>query len=670
MSFCIPSAQAFQMKSLISAILIGIAGSAGCQKQVILPTQNTVSDNSSPPTNTSAEKVPPLYFADATQQAGIKFRHYNGAFGLKMFPEAMGSGVAWFDYDNDGWPDLFFVNGRDWNEKEINAFRYRPWSKAEIAVLEHTKGTQAKRQRQIPSHKRQAHTGALYHNNRDGTFTDVTKNSGLDVEMYGLGVAAGDYDGDGRSDLYITAYPHGFLLHNMGQGKFLDVTNAMGVADEGLNTSPVWLDYDADGRLDLFIARYADWRPERDVFYSLNGIHKSYSRPRAYKSRVCHLYRNQGAASVAQDGARFKNVSEQTGIGLQPSPIFGGKLFPLEGNALGVTVFDWNNDGNLDIAVANDMTPNHLLQGNGKGHFSEVARKAGLALTSQGVVRAGMGIDTADINHNGRDSVLIGNFAEEMLGLWENQGGALVDIAFQDSIGMASYNYLTFGLSFADFDNDSWPDFITANGHINDDVAQSNPKVTYQQRPQIFLQRQNRFFEVGNMAGTGAQKQLVGRGLACADYDLDGDIDVVISSNGGAPTLLKNDSATHFPLFSGSNHKIRLELRGRQPNTSAIGALVEAQIGDTKLRNWVRSGSSYLSQSELPITLGVGKATVIDKLTIRWTDRKTTTFSMLSVDQILLIDEAAGIVKRQDIVKRQELDKKKLVGQPLKFTSN
>ena len=294
----------------------------------------------------------------------------------------------------------------------------------------------------------------------------------------------------------------------------------------------------------------------------------------------------------------------KTGIGQQPSPLFGGKLFPLEGNALGVAVFDWNNDGHLDIAVANDMTPNHLLENNGKGKFQEIGRKAGMALTQQGLVRAGMGIDTADIHHSGDESVLIGNFAEEMLGLWENRGGVLVDTAFQGPIGIASYRFLTFGLAFADFDNDSWPDFITANGHINDDVTLSNPNITYRQRPQIFLQRQNRFLEVGEMIGPGAQQQVVGRGLACADYDLDGDVDVVISANGGVPLLLRNESSARFPQFTGRNHTLRLKLKGKAPNTDAIGALIKARIGGETLHRWVRSGSSYLSQSELPITLG------------------------------------------------------------------
>lgn len=651
MNSCLrPLAQVRKVFSLRISFVLVLCGFllTGCPKKQDLPTTSTAQPaKSAPGLQSIIETAPPLYFVNATKGAGLHFRHANGAFGLKMFPETMGSGVVWFDYDNDGWPDLFFVNGREWKPDEIKSFKHRPWSTAEREALKRREGSNSPLRRIIPIHKHRRHTGALYRNNRDGTFSDVTKGSGLDVEIYGLGVAAGDYDGDGYSDLYISAYPKGVLFRNRGQGKFQDVTAQTGVADSGVSTSVAWLDYDADGRLDLFITRYVDWKPQLDVFHSLDGKYKSYSRPRAYKGRVCHLYRNVGAPQ--RGGAKFINVSNATGIGRQPSPLYNGKLFPLEGNGLGAAIFDWNNDGHLDIAVANDMTPNHLLENDGKGKFKEVGRTAGMALTVQGLVRAGMGIDTADLYNDGHESVLIGNFSEEMLGLWENKGGSLWDVAFQGPIGIASYNFLTFGLSFADLDNDSRQDFITANGHINENVELFKPHITYRQRAQIYLQRQDRFLEVGEQAGPGPLEPVVGRGLACADYDLDGDIDVVISTNGGYPVLLRNDSSARFAQLVGKNLSVRLVLKGRSPNTNAIGTLIRAQVGTEILQRWVRTGSSYLSQSELPATIGLGRKQAIDHLKIRWPTGRVSEFPNLEAGKIIWIDEEKGIVRQQNL---------------------
>ena len=613
-----------------------LAALGGCQTQSAKPLSrdSTVLSSTAAPTAVAAPLETGVQFVDVTKNAGIDFVHNNGAFGVRLSPENMGSGAAFFDYDNDGYPDIFLVNGRDWSDDELNAYR------------NHNGREHAKRYGfKIPARTSQRHSsGALYRNNGDGTFRDVTANSGLGIEIQGMGVAAGDYDNDGRTDLYVTAYPRNYLFHNQGNGKFRDVSDSAGVRDSGWSSSAAWLDYDKDGKLDLFVCRYYQWTPSLDAYKEYQG-QKAYSAPEQYRGQCSHLYRNLG-------NGRFADVSEKAGICSQNS---SAPEASLQSKALGVTICDYDNDGWPDIAVANDRERNWLFRNHGNGRFTEQGLRANLALSDSGQARAGMGIDAGDIDHSNRESVVIGNFAGETIGLHQNMGkGVFVDIAPTSEIGRVSLPFLSFGCLLVDTDNDGWLDIMAANGHVND----INQKLALQP-PLLFhnqgLPRQRRtasgatanraatlipsFRFIGFESGAALREPMMGRGLAGADIDLDGDEDILITTNGGPPHLLRND---------GGNRKnaIRVVLRGTQSNRDAIGALVWGQIGSDLVRRRVRSGSSYLSQSELPVTLGLGRADAAT-IVVRWPSGKLTQFPDIAANQIITINEDKGIVRRQ-----------------------
>jgi hypothetical protein len=549
----------------------------------------------------------------------------------------MGSGVVFFDYNNDGWPDLFFVNSRDWTLEELAAYRDHPWADDEKRQFGREHGVNAKLQRIIPSFKPQRSTLVLYRNNRDGTFTDVTKSSGIDKEIYGMGAAAADYDGDGWTDVFVTGWPHCYLFRNRS-GKFHNVTRETGVEQEGWGTSAAWLDYDGDGWLDLFVCHYVDWSPARDVWSVGYQNKKGYARPEYYAGLPCRLFRNRAG--------RFFDVSAASGISVQRNA--EGKIEPRLAKALGVSTFDWNGDGKLDILVTNDMLPNFLFENTGKGSFREVGMQAGIALGPLGKPRAGMGVDTVDLHHTGQETVVVGNFIFEMLGVYEKINGVFTDTAPQSSVGAASYRFLTFGVASGDLNNDGWLDVVIANGHINDDapqMASPGEEVFYEQRTEFFANRGGSLHAVGAFSGPDMQRRIVGRGLALADYDLDGDVDVVATHNGGSPQLLRNDSAKEYPSGAGAQRVLRLVLQGRAPNRNAIGALVQADAGGPKMRRWVRTGSSYLSQSELPLTLGMGKVQQVN-LSVKWPSGRVTQLKNVATNQFLIIKEARGLIKR------------------------
>ena len=523
-------------------------------------------------------------FTDVTSSAGIAFKHNNGAYGGKLLPETLGSGCAFLDYDADGWQDILLVNSMDW-----------------------------------PGHPRQRSTLKLYHNNRNGTFTDVTRAAGLDVEMYGMGVAVGDYNNDGFPDILITCVGQNRLFRNTGKGTFIDVTNSAGLGKrQAFSTSALWFDYDRDGLLDLFVCNYVKWSPEHDVFCSQDGKHKSYCTPEAYVGQTCWLFHNRGNGT-------FEDVTAASGI------------FDTSSKSLGVAMFDHDSDGWPDLLVANDTQPNKLYRNQRDGTFKDVAVETGIAFSAEGKARAGMGVDVGDFDNSGRPGVAITNFDNEMIGLFRADGnGNFADIAVQSGIGLPSKTTLGFGCAFADCDLDGALDLIAVNGHI-DDTVRNVRNVGYAQPPQLFLNNgKGGFRELGAEAGDGFSAPKVGRGLAVADFDRDGDVDLLMTANNGPAYLFRNDQVS-------GNRSIRFKLVGTKSNRDGIGARVKIFAGGVMQSRMVRSGSSYLSQSELPLTFGLGKLDRVDRVVVEWPSGRSEEFKSLGAGKSYQITETKGI---------------------------
>jgi hypothetical protein len=534
------------------------------------------------------------HFSDTTASAGITFRHTNGAFGKKYLPETLGSGAAFLDVDNDGWQDIFLVNSRRW-----------------------------------PGQTGSAAYPALYRNNRNGTFTDVTRTAGLATELYGLGVAAADYDNDGDSDIYMTALGPNRLYRNNGAGGFEDVTARADVGDPGFSASAAWFDYDRDGRLDLFVANYVEWSIATDRFCSLDGKAKSYCTPESYKGQSPTLYRNTGTG-------RFENVTRKAGLH-DPSA-----------KALGVALLDYDNDGLIDLLAANDTQPNRLYRNKGDGTFTDVAGMAGVAFNEAGKARAGMGVDAADFDGSGRQSVVIGNFSNEMMALYANQGnGLFIDEAPNSTIGRASRLRLTFACFFFDFDLDGLLDIFGANGHVADDIATVQPTITYAEPPHLFRNAgQKKFEDVSTRVGTEFAKATVARGAAYGDYDNDGDLDILLTANNGPARLFRNDGT--------SNHALRVTLSGSTSNRDGIGARVRVvRVAGNPVTGMVKTGSSYLSQSELPLTFGLGSATKVGGIEITWPTGRTERLPGVAGDQSLTIAEGKGVIRSLPLATRR-----------------
>jgi len=533
-----------------------------------------------------AQKGIGFALTDVTASSGLQFRHNNGTFGGKLLPETMGSGCAFIDYDADGWPDILLVNGMDW-----------------------------------PGHKRQRSTLSLYRNNRNSTFTDVTRAAGLDVELYGMGVAIGDYNNDGFPDILITCVGQNRLFRNTGKGTFVDATMAAGLGGRaGFSTSALWFDYDRDGLLDLFVCNYVKWTPERDVFCSLDGKHKSYCTPEAYRGDTSWLFRNRGNGT-------FEDVTAKCGI------------FDTSSKSLGVTMIDADIDGWPDLFVANDTQPNKLYRNLRDGTFKDVAVEAGLAFSAEGKARAGMGTDSGDFDNSGTPGLVVTNFDNEMIGLFRPQGrGLFEDVALRAGVGVPSRNSLGFGCTFADLDLDGDLDLIVANGHIDETVRNIRGNVGYAQHPHLFLNQGNGTFrDVAAEAGREFAQPRVGRGLACADFDRDGDVDVLITTNNGPAVLFRNDQRA-------GNRFLRFRLRGTTSNRDGIGATVRIFHGGTSQSRLVKSGSSYLSQSELPVTFGVGARDRVDRVVVSWPNGRTEEFRNVATGKAYDCVEGKGML--------------------------
>lgn len=542
--------------------------------------------------------IPRVAFTDVTEAAGIDFVHVNGAYGQKLLPETMGGGCAFFDYDNDGDPDLLLVNSCYWPGQQPDG--------AEPPTM------------------------ALYANDGHGHFVDVTAEAGLDVTFYGMGVAVGDYDNDGWRDVFISAVGKDRLFRNE-QGKFVDVTDSANVGGDetAWSTSCGFFDYNNDGRLDLFVCHYVKWSAELDASLerTLDGVNRAYLPPASFEGTFPSLYRNEG------DG-RFSEVSAEAGLHVK-NPATGVPM----AKSLGLAFMDFDRDGWTDVVVANDTVQNFLFHNQRGSSFREIGATAGIAFDINGQARGAMGIDAGQFRNNQDVGLVIGNFSNEMSALYVTQGEALSfsDEAIASGLGPETRLELTFGMFFFDFDLDSRLDVFAANGHLEDDIRKIQESQSYEQPPQLFwnagIDQTTEFPAVpDDHVGADFCRPLVGRGATYADIDGDGDLDVLITASGGRPRLLRNDQAT-------GHHWLRIKLSSAGNNRDALGAFVEVQVGDKTLARYVSPTRSYLSQSELPLTFGLGTNDEIDGVTISWPDGTKQTIQRLDVDQLHVIEQ-------------------------------
>jgi hypothetical protein len=521
----------------------------------------------------------PFTFEDVTSKAGLSFVHENGAAGAYWYPELFGGSVAVIDADGDRWPDLLFVNGRRWS-----------------------------------GNAKAAH--ALYHNNHNGTFSNVTSGSGFDtLQAYALGATVGDFDNDGRDDVFVTTTEGGRLMRNAGANKFVDVTSRAGIRAGTFAVSAAWFDYDKDGLLDLFVGNYVQWSPaiEAQVRCTQDGV-RGYCGPDAYKPVAPTLYHNLG-------GGRFEDVTARAGMA-DPSD-----------KVMGVAVLDYNGDGWPDLFVGSDRVPAKLYRNDGKGHFVDEAVRAGVALSENGVARANMGTDAADYDRSGRPHIVVGNFLNEMLGLYHNENGALFrDVSPRSEVGRSSLLAVTWATFFFDADLDGFLDIFTANGGTDESQGR-DARARISQAPLLLRNRGNGTFEnITASLGQAFNKPVMGRGAAYVDFDGDGDLDLVTTALGGPAVLFRNNNA-------GSNKWLRVQVAGTKSNRSGIGAVVRVTSASGTQWQMVHSGSSYASQSELPLTFGLGSDAKVAKVEVTWPSGRTQSMTDVAVNQTLQITE-------------------------------
>jgi hypothetical protein len=544
--------------------------------------------------NRTVPEIPQARFTDVTAASGIRFVHYNGAEGDKLLPETMGGAVAFFDFDNDGAQDLLFVNGADW-----------PWAKQKA---------------------NRAPTPALYRNDGHGRFEDVTAASGLDVSFYGMGAAVGDLDNDGNVDVLITGVGGNRLFRNLGGGKFKDITSDAGVGGTTADwsTCAAWLDYDNDGRLDLLVGSYVRWSKEIDfeVGFKIDGSTRAYGQPMNFQGAFARLFHNDGQG-------HFSDVSAASGVQVK-NPSTGVPA----GKALGIAAVDVNRDGWIDVIVANDTVPNFVFTNAQNGSFREIGAKSGVAFDANGQTRGAMGIDAARFRNDDTLGIAIGNFANEMTALYVSQRDpcSFTDEAIAEGVGPASRLLLKFGVFFFDYDLDGRLDLLTANGHLEEEISKIQASQKYRQPAQLFWNNGTGYSVVpAEKAGEELFKPIVGRGSAFADIDGDGDLDVVLAQVHGPPLLLRNDQAL-------GHHWLRLKLVGTKSNRDAIGAWVRVRAGSQIYERQVMPTRSYLSQSELPVTFGLGQAARVDAVEITWPNgQKQVAYA--TVDHMTVIEQ-------------------------------
>jgi hypothetical protein len=529
---------------------------------------------------------------DIAAAAGITFRHQNAASNEKYLIETMGAGCGWIDYDQNGLLDLYLVNS-------------------------------APTRLYVP---KTAMRSALYRNNGDGTFTDVTAKAGVGAEgLFGMGVAVGDYDNDGFPDLFVLGYGRCILYRNNGDGTFTDVTDKAGVQNLGKwASSAAWFDYDNDGKLDLIIANYVDWSPEKNFWCGDKspGM-RSYCHPDVYHGQTPTLFHNNG------DGT-FTDVSVKSGVGLK------------RGNGLGVVTFDYDDDGWQDIFIANDHMPNFLFRNNRDGTFREVGYEAGVAVGLDGQFEAGMGVDAGDIRNDKRFGLVVTHLDQQIARVYANQGdGSFEDATFQSKLSYATFHSSGFGTRFLDYDNDGLSDIFMANGHVLDNIERYHPGTLYAEPKMMFRNKGDGIFEnVSDKLGGDFVAPRVSRGAAVGDFDNDGDLDILVSNNGEAPQLLRNDGGN-------SNHWLEILLIGTKSNRDAVGARVKVVAGDLKLFDQRKGGMSYQSSQDPRLHFGLNQQERVDAIEIRWPSGEVTKLENVTSDQIIAVREGAGVVPQE-----------------------